>query len=167
MFVRNFLPRYPQPDADAIQNLSMAVVVEQKRLGGGSHSTVGTITDIATVLRLLYSRMGQPNIGYANMFSFNDAQGMCPNCNGIGRKIDVDLEAFLDTSKSLNDGAILFPEYAVNSWDWSLCIQSGLFDTAKRLDDYTADEMELLLHSKPFKVKTQMAGKDINLTFEG
>src|SRR5882757_8213393 len=97
MFVRNFLPKYPQPDADAIENLSMAVVVDQKRLGGGSHSTVGTITDISSVLRLLYSRVGQPYVGYANAFSFNDPQGMCPECNGIGRKIGVDMDAFLDT----------------------------------------------------------------------
>jgi excinuclease UvrABC ATPase subunit len=86
MFIRNFLPRYPQPQADAIENLSMAVVVDQKRLGGGSHSTMGTITDISPVLRLLYSRIGQPHVGSSNVFSFNDPQGMCPECNGIGRK---------------------------------------------------------------------------------
>jgi excinuclease UvrABC ATPase subunit len=167
MFVRNFLPRFSQPDADAIENLNMAIVVDQRRLGGGSHSTVGTITDIAPVLRLLFSRLGQPHIGYANMFSFNDQQGMCPNCHGIGRKIGVDMEIFLDTSKSLNEGAILFSEYGVNSWDWSICTQSGLFDNAKKLEDYTAEEMELLLHSKPYKVETSLAGKSINLTFEG
>ena len=167
MFVRNFLPRFSQPDADAIENLCMAIVVDQKRLGGGSHSTLGTISDIATVLRLLFSRVGQPYVGYANMFSFNDPQGMCPECNGIGRKIGVDLGLFLDVSKSLNDGAILFSEYAVSSWDWSICTQSGLFDNAKTLADYTADEMELLLHSKPFKVKAQVANKFINFTFEG
>ena len=82
MFIRNLLPRYPQPDADAIENLSMAVLVDQKRLGGGSHSTVGTVTDIASVLRLLFSRIGQPYVGSANAFSFNDPQGMCPECNG-------------------------------------------------------------------------------------
>ena len=86
MFVRNFLPRYPQPDADAIENLSMAVIVDQKRLGGGSHSTVGTVTDIASVLRLLFSQIGKPYVGYANAFSFNDPQGMCLECNGLGRK---------------------------------------------------------------------------------
>src|SRR5215204_3617130 len=78
MFIRSFLPRFAQPEADAIENLSMPVVVDQKRLGGGSHSTLGTITDIAPVFRLLYSRVGQPHVGYANMFSFNDPQGMCP-----------------------------------------------------------------------------------------
>jgi excinuclease UvrABC ATPase subunit len=167
MFVRNFLPRFAPPDADAIENLSMAVVVDQKRLGGGSHSTVGTITDIAPVLRLLYSRVGQPYVGYANAFSFNDPQGMCPECGGLGRKLGVDLDAFLDRSKSLNEGAILYPEYAVDSWDWTLCIQTGLFDPDKKLADYSNEEMELLLHSKPYKVKTTIAGKSINLTFEG
>jgi excinuclease UvrABC ATPase subunit len=103
MFVRNYLPRFAQPDADSIKNLSMAVVVDQKRMGGGSHSTVGTITDIYTVLRMVFSRLGQPHIGNYNLFSFNDPQGMCSECNGLGRKIGVDMERFLDTSKSLND----------------------------------------------------------------
>src|SRR5712672_2354921 len=89
-FVRNFLPRYPQPDADAIENLSMAVIVDQKRLGGGSHSTVGTVTDIAPVFRMLFSRLGKPSVGYANVFSFNDPQGMCLECNGLGRTIGID-----------------------------------------------------------------------------
>ena len=90
MFIRNFLPRYPQPDADAIENLSMAVIVDQKRLGGGSQSTVGTVTDIASVLRLLFSRIGQTLCRcYANAFSFNDPQGMCLECNGLGRKIGI------------------------------------------------------------------------------
>jgi excinuclease UvrABC ATPase subunit len=166
-FIRNFLPRYPQPDADAIENLSMAIVVDQKRLGGGSHSTVGTITDIYSLLRLLFSRIGQPHVGSANLFSFNDPQGMCPECNGLGRKIGADLDVFLDTSKSLNGGAILFPEYAVGSWDWSLCTQSGLFANDKVLADYSDEEMERLLYGKPFKVETSMAGKAINLTVEG
>src|SRR5688572_21493446 len=89
MFIRNFLPRYAQPEADALENLSMAIVVDQKRLGGGSHSTLGTVTDIAPVLRVLYSRVGQPYVGYSNVFSFNDPQGMCPECNGVGRKLEV------------------------------------------------------------------------------
>ncbi|HZS77343.1 MAG TPA: excinuclease ABC subunit UvrA [Ktedonobacteraceae bacterium] len=166
-FVRNFLPRYAQPDADAIENLSMAIVVDQKHLGGGSHSTVGTITDIYSVLRLLYSRVGQPFVGYSNAFSFNDPQGMCPECNGLGRKIGVDLDKFLDTSKSLNEGAILYPEYAVESWGWNILTQSGLFDNDKKLADYSDEEMNLLLHSKPYKVKMNFGGKPVNLTFEG
>src|SRR5258707_12626468 len=97
LFIRNFLPRYAQPDADAIEHLSMAIVVDQKRLGGGSHSTVGTITDIYSLLRLLFSRAGQPYVGAAIAFSFNDPRGMCPECNGLGRMIGVDMQAFLAT----------------------------------------------------------------------
>lgn len=167
MFVRNFLPRYSQPDAESIEGLNMAIVVDQKRLGGGSHSTVGTVTDISTILRLLFSRCGQPYVGFSNYFGFNDPLGACPNCNGLGRKLDVDMERFLDTSKSLNEGAILFPEYAVDSWGWNILTQSGLFDLDKKLQDYTPKEMDDLLHSKPIKVKSNVAGKDINFTSEG
>ena len=166
-FVRNFLPHYAKPEADSIENLGMAIVVDQKRLGGGSHSTVGTITDIYSVLRLLFSRIGQPYVGSAIAFSFNDLRGMCSECNGIGRKIGVDMDAFLDTSKSLNEGAILYPDYAVGSWGWDIFPQSGLFDMDKKLVDYSSEEMELLLHSKPYKVKTQFGGKSVNITFEG
>ena len=167
LFVRNFLPKYPQPDADAIENLSMAVVVDQKRLGGGSHSTVGTVTDIYTLLRLLYSRLGKPYAGHVGVFSFNDPQGMCPECNGMGRKIGVDLGKFLDTSKSLKEGAILYSDYAVDTWGWNVLIQSGLFDNDKKLADYSEKEMELLLHGKPYKVMMDFGGKAVNLTLEG
>lgn len=166
-FVRNFLPRYAQPDADAIENLSMAIVVDQKHLGGGSSSTVGTITDNYSLLRLLFSRVGEPFVGNVNAFSFNDPQGMCPSCNGIGQMIGVDLEKFLDTSKSLKEGAILFPDYALDSWGLGILLQSGLFPVDKKLDDYTEAEMDRLLHSKPYKVKVEMAGKAVNMTMEG
>jgi excinuclease UvrABC ATPase subunit len=167
MFVRNFLPRYPQPDADAIENLSMAVVVDQKRLGGGSHSTVGTITDISTVLRLLFSRAGKPYVGNYNLFSFNDPQGMCPECKGLGRKVGLDLDKAFDTSLSLSKGAILLPEYLVDTWSWNILMQSGLFNNTKKLKDFTKGEMNQLLYSEPHKVKTKVAGKEINLTVEG
>src|SRR5687768_866534 len=167
MFIRNFLPKYSQPDADAIENLSMSIVVDQKRMGGGSHSTVGRITDINTILLLVLSRLGQPHVRPANVFGFNDPKGMCPNCNGLGRKLDVDLDKFLDKSKSLNEGAILFPEYAVDSWYWSQLISAGLFDPDKKISKYTKEEMEALLHSKPMKIKTKVGAKDFNMTFEG
>lgn len=167
MFVRNFLPKYAQPDADAIENLSMSIVVDQKRMGGGSHSTVGTITDINTLLRLLFSRLGKPHVGSANLFGFNDPKGMCPECNGLGRKLDVDLDKFLDTSKSLNEGAILFGEYAVNSWGWSLLLNTKLFDPDKKLSKYSAKEMDALLHHPPMKIKTNVGAKDFNMTFMG
>jgi excinuclease UvrABC ATPase subunit len=166
MFVRNFLPKYPQPDADAIENLSMAVVVDQKRLGGGSHSTVGTITDISTVMRLLFSRVGKPHIGNYNLFSFNDPQGMCPECNGMGRKVGLDIDKALDTSLSIKQGAILLPEYQVDTWGWNIAMQSGM-NVNKKVKDFSKAEMDNLLYSEPRKVKSKVGGKEINFTFEG
>ena len=136
-------------------------------MGGGSHSTVGPITDINTILRMMFSRLGQPHVGPTNVFGFNDPQGMCLNCNGLGRKLDVDLGTFLDNSKSLNEGAILFPEYAVDSWSWSNLIHTGLFDPDKKISKYTQKEMNDLLYSEPIKVKTRLGAKDFNLTYEG
>ncbi len=151
MFVRNFLPRYPQPDADAIEKLSMAVIVDQKRLGGGSQSTMGTVTDIASVLRLLFSRMGKPYVGFANAFSFNDPQGMCLECNGLGRKIGITTEALIDTTKSLNEGAVIAPGLA--DWERDLYAHSSFFDNDKKIADYTTEELDLLLYSEPRKHK--------------
>jgi len=149
MFIRNLLPRYPQPDADAIENLSMAVIVDQKRLGGGSQSTVGTVTDIAPVLRLLFSRLGKPYVGYANAFSFNDPAGMCMECNGLGRKIGITQDALIDTTKSLNEGAVIAPGLA--GWESDLYARSGFFDNDKKIADYTPEELDLLLYSEPRK----------------
>lgn len=165
MFVRNFLPRYSRPDVDVIENLSMAVVVDQKRLGGGSHSTVGTITDIAPVLRLLFSRYGQPHVGFSNMFSFNDPQGMCPECNGTGQTMGIISDTFLDLEKSLNEGAVQVPIWG--SFERDMYTSCGFFDNDKKLKDYTQEEMDLLLHGKDLKVKTQFGSQSINLTYEG
>jgi excinuclease UvrABC ATPase subunit len=148
MFVRNFLPRYAQPQADSIENLDMAIVVDQKRLGGGSHSTVGTITDIYTVLRLLFSRVGKPFVGYSNVFSFNDPQGMCPKCSGLGRKLQPIVEKFYDPSKSLREGAIQGPVF-----DDSIYMASGFFDNDKKLSEFTKQEMDLLLYGQEQKFK--------------
>jgi excinuclease UvrABC ATPase subunit len=158
MMVRNFLPRYSQPDADSIENLGMAIVVDQKRLGGGSHSTVGTITDIYTLLRLLFSRVGKPFIGYSNVFSFNDPVGMCPECNGLGRKLQPIVEKFYDPSKSLNEGAILGPVF-----DDSIYAASGFFDNNKPLSGFTKQEMDLLLYGEEQKFKLG----NMNRTYHG
>jgi len=166
-FVRTFLPRIPQPDADAIENLSMAVIVDQKRLGGGSHSTMGTVTDISPLLRLLFSRVGQPYVGPASSFSFNDPLGMCPECNGTGRRMRVDMSKAVDMTKSLNEGAILLPGYTVNSMDWNMIIQSWPFDPDKKLSDYSEEELDQLLYSKARKVPTDFGGKTVNITVEG
>lgn len=165
MFVRNFLPRYAPPHADAIENLSMPIVVDQKRLGGGSTSTMGTITDIAPVLRLLYSRVGKPYVGYSNAFSFNDPQGMCPECSGLGKKMGVMTESFIDMDKSLAEGALQVPGFA--SWELAMYSSSGFFDTNKKLRDYTKEEMDKLLYSKPEKIKMSFGGGIINVTYMG
>lgn len=151
-FIRNFLPHYSQPEADRIENLSTAIVVDQKRLGGNSRSTMGTITDINPILRVLFSRVGQPYVGHSYAFSFNEPPGMCPECDGIGKKIQLDMDKFLDTSKSLNDGAILFPVFAFGTWYWKSYTMSGLFDNDKKLADYTPDEWEMLLYGKGVKI---------------
>ena len=165
LFIRSFLPRYPQPEADVIENLSMAVIVDQKRLGGGSTSTVGTITDIYTVLRLLFSRLGEPHVGYSNAFSFNDPQGMCPECNGLGKKIGVVSDDFLDLSKSLNEGAVQVPVWG--SWEIDAYKASGFFDNDKKLSDYTPEEMDLLLYGKDRKYKLRIGDKSMNATYLG
>ncbi len=165
MFIRNFLPKYAQPHADAIENLSMAIVVDQRRLGGNSHSTLGTITDISPVLRLLFSRIGKPHIGNSNAFSFNDPQGMCPECNGIGKKMGVVADSFLDMSKSLNEGAVQVPVFA--TWEKSSYASSGFFDNDKKLSDFTDEEMKLLLYGKDLKYKLQVGGGTMNATYLG
>jgi excinuclease ABC A subunit len=165
MFVRNFLPRISQPEADEIKNLSMAVIVDQKPLGGGSHSTVGTVTDIATALRLMFSRFGKPYVGYANSFSFNDPAGMCPNCNGLGQKLGLDMEKAFDMEKSINEGAIRLPEYTgANSWGIEIVKHSKLFDNDKKLKDFSEKELDDLYHSKPIATDTM---KGVKLKFEG
>src|SRR5687768_16931838 len=165
LFIRSFLPRYPKPEADSIENLSMAVIVDQKRMGGGSHSTVGTITDIFTVLRLLFSRLGEPHAGYSNAFSFNDPQGMCPECNGLGRKIGVVSDDFLDLSKSLNEGAVQVPVWG--SWEIDAYAASGFFDNDKKLSEFTPEEMDLLLYGKDRKYKLRIGDKSMNATYLG
>src|SRR5205085_949498 len=103
-FVRHRLPHHGQPDADAIENLSAAIIVDQRRLGGNARSTVGTATDTYSLLRLLYSRHAKPTVGESSMFSFNHPEGMCPRCDGLGEVEALDLERLVDRDKSLNEG---------------------------------------------------------------
>jgi len=166
-FLRGFMPRYPQPAADSLANLNMAVVVDQKRLGGGSHSTVGTITDIFSVLRLLFSRAGTPSIGGAHLFSFNNPNGMCPACNGSGHEMGANVDLFLDESKSLNEGAILFPEYKPQTWGWHIIAESHFFDMDKKIAAYTKKEKELLLYGKARKIPLKVGAKKMNMTYQG
>lgn len=163
-FVRNFLPKVTQPDADAIKNLNMAIIVDQKRLGGGSSSTVGTVTDIAPILRTLFAKGGQPNLGHGYFFSFNNPQGMCPTCNGIGQMMSMNVDLAIDRSRSLNEGALQLSEYKVGSWGWKVVVKSGLFDIDKRISDYSEKELHDLLHGEPFKVDV---GGGLNIKYEG
>lgn len=151
-FVQGYLPHYGQPDVERIDNLNAPIIINQQRVGGGSRSTVGTYTDIAAVLRLLFSRGGTPSAGPAFAYSFNTPQGMCPECEGIGRTVQLDLDAFLDRSKSLNDGAILHPDFKVGNWMWKLYSLSGLFDNDKPIEHYTAQELDALLNGADIKV---------------
>lgn len=162
-FVRSFLPKYKEPDVDAIENLSTSVVIDQKRLGGNSRSTLGTITDINSLFRVLYSRAGQPSIGTANYFSFNDKEGMCEACHGIGRSVVVDESKLLDPTLSLAEGAIIFAPIKNTEWYMKSYLDSGLFDINKKVNDYSEEERELLLNGKDLKVKID----GVNSSYEG
>jgi excinuclease UvrABC ATPase subunit len=145
-FVRIRLPKYEKPQAEVIDNLTPSVIIDQTRLGGNARSTVGTISDLYSSLRLLYSRIGQPYTGAASCFSFNDPNGMCPECSGMGKVSDIDVESVIDKEKSLNDGAILDSLLKVGSYYWKQYAESGLFDLDKPLKDYSAEEYSLLLY---------------------
>ncbi len=162
-FVQGFLPHYGQPDVDHIEHLNAPIIIDQKRVGGGSRSTVGTYTDIAVLLRLLFSRVGQPYAGPAYAFSFNTPLGMCPECEGIGKTVQLDLDKFLDRSKSLNQGAILHPEFKVDKWIWKIYARSGLFDNDKPIQDYNELELQQLLYGADVKV---IFG-EFNVNYEG
>jgi excinuclease ABC A subunit len=164
MFIRTFLPKVKQPEADRIDNLNMPIIVDQRKLGGGSSSTVGTVTDTALLLRRLFGQIGQPNLEHVYLFSFNNPQGMCPQCKGLGREMGLDLETALDMSKSLNEGAIKLPDYEPEGWYWKILIEAKVLDADKKLANYSEDEMNELLHAKPRKVALS-AG--MNMTFEG
>lgn len=166
-FVRLFMPRYRQPEADEISCLSTAIVVDQRRLGGNARSTLGTITDINSLLRLLYSRFATPHLGFANSYSFNDPAGMCPECEGLGKIITLNLDAALDMGKSLNEGAILLPGYTVGSWLWKMYASHGFFDNDKKIRDYTPSEFHKLAYAKAEKVTLQYLDGELNSTYEG
>jgi excinuclease ABC A subunit len=140
------LPKYGHPDIDAIENLSAAVIVSQKRIGGNARSTVGTITDIYSLLRLLFSRAGTPQIGESSAFSFNDPAGMCPRCHGIGRIVTPDTSTFLDLDRSLEDGAILLPGFGSGQYWYRQYADIGTFNASTPLREWRPEEREALIH---------------------
>ncbi|MHB9944929.1 daunorubicin resistance protein DrrC [Clostridium botulinum] len=153
-FIRHRLPHYGQPDVDSIKNLSVAIIINQKRIGGNSRSTVGTITDITPLLRILFSRIGKPFVGYSDVFSFNNPNGMCMHCDGLGKVDSINIDKLLDKNKSLNEGAILFPTFKPGGWRLKRYIHSGLFDNDKKIKDYDEKELDLLLNKTDIKIET-------------
>nr|AFV52154.1 efflux pump [Streptoalloteichus sp. ATCC 53650] len=167
-YVQAVMPRYGRPDVDSLANLSTAVIVDQQRMGGNSRSTVGTATDTYALLRLLFFRAGSPPVDNPKAFSFNDPQGMCPECEGIGRRSALDVDALVDRSKSLQEGAILWPAFAVGTTYWRFFIMSGLFDNDKKLADYTADEWDALLNLPEKKITVEGPARTSgSFTYEG
>ncbi len=187
-FAQGFMPRMARPEVDVLEGLTTAIIVDGERMGAGTRSTVGTATDTNAVLRILFSRLGQPHIGSPNAFSFNvpsvrasgsitvergagktvrktfsRAGGMCPRCEGRGTVPDIDLTQLYDDSKSLAEGAFTIPGYKAGGWMVRSFTESGFVDPDKPIRDYTETELADLLHREPVKVKM----KGINATYEG
>ncbi|PWF80188.1 ATP-binding cassette domain-containing protein [Kocuria rosea] len=188
-FVQGFMPTQARPDVDVLDGLTTAIIVDQERMGANARSTVGTATDADAMLRILFSRLGQPHIGTAKAFSFNVASisgagavtmerggktvkerrsfsitgGMCPRCEGMGQVNDFDLTQLYDDSKSLNEGALTIPGYSADGWYGRIYGGSGFLDPDKPIRDYTETELHDLLHREPTKIKVD----NINLTYEG
>jgi excinuclease UvrABC ATPase subunit len=187
-FVQGFMPTLARPDVDVLEGLTTAIIVDQQRMGGDVRSTVGTATDANAMLRILFSRLGQPRAGSPNAFSFNvpsvrasgamrvergdgktvrktfsRAGGMCPRCEGLGTVSDVDLTQLFDDSKSLSEGAVTIPGYRAGGWNYRLYSESGLLDPDKPIRTYTKTEMHDFLYREPTRMK--IAG--INMTYEG
>ncbi|MGW4307793.1 ATP-binding cassette domain-containing protein [Streptomyces californicus] len=166
-FLRNRLPKYERPHVESVEDLSVAIVIDQKPLGGNVRSTVGTATDIWSVIRVLFSRCGTPSAGGATAYSFNDPAGMCPECDGVGRTVHLDLDRAIDWSKSLNEGALLLPGLSVGSWEWSLYGGSGRFDNDLPLAEFGEEDRRLLLHGSGFTVRVDMRTASADMRFEG
>lgn len=188
-FVQGFMPTLARPDVDVLEGLTTAIIVDQERMGANPRSTVGTATDANALLRILFSRLGQPHIGSPQAFSFNVASisgagavtfekggekvkerrefsitgGMCPRCEGTGNVTDFDLTALYDDSKSLSEGAITIPGFSMDGWYGRIFKGSGYFDPDKPIAKYTKKELNDLLHREPTKIKVD----GINLTYEG
>ncbi|MCA0295110.1 MAG: excinuclease ABC subunit UvrA [Actinobacteria bacterium] len=188
-FVQGFMPNLGRPDVDVLEGLTTAIIVDQERMGANPRSTVGTATDAAAMLRIIFSRLGVPHIGSSQAFSFNIATasghgavkvergggatavhrsftvqgGMCPRCEGMGSVSDFDLTALFDASKSLRDGALTIPGYSMDGWYGRVFMGSGFFDPDKPLGEYTRRELDDLLHKGPTKIKVD----GINITYEG
>lgn len=186
-FVQGFMPSVPRPDVDVLEGLTTAIIVDQERLGANPRSTVGTVTDANAMLRILFSKLGQPYIGGPTAFSFNiptqkasgvmtgpggekkivkDAiylGGMCPRCEGRGAVSDLDLSQIVDESRSLDEGAIMVPGYTADGWMVKGFSQSGFYPADKPIAEFTEKQRHLFLYGEVTKVKIS----GINMTYEG
>jgi excinuclease UvrABC ATPase subunit len=166
-FVQNFLPRYGQPDVDVLANLSTAIIVDQQRIGGTPRSTLGTATDIYTLLRVLFSRLGKPTVPHALALSFNDPAGMCPDCEGLGRVSQIDIDALVDKTKSLAEGPVRFPTFNLGGYNLNTFVKTGFFDVKKPLKKYTKEEWHDFLRRDDTTIKVNQQGQTFSSGYDG
>lgn len=167
-FVQQYLPKYGRPDVERIENLPVSIVIDQKKPTANSRSTVGTYTDMYALLRLLFSRVGEPFVGYSDSFSFNHPLGKCPKCDGLGEVTDLDIHKLVDFNKCLNDeGVINFPAFTTGAWRWKRYAYTGLFDLDKKIKDYSPQELDLFLYSPKVKIKNPPSNWPKTAKFEG
>jgi excinuclease UvrABC ATPase subunit len=161
-FVQGFMPTLARPEVDLLEGLTTAIIVDQERMGANSRSTVGTATDANAMLRIVFSRLGEPSAGPSFHYSFNLPAGACPRCEGMGSVTDIDLTQLYDERKSLAEGAITIPGYTVDGWMVRIFSASGFVDPDKPIRDYTETELHDFLHREPTKVKVN----GVNLTYD-
>ena len=145
-WIRGRLPKYEKPNVELIDNLNPSVIIDQSRLGGNSRSTVGTISDMYSALRLLFSRIGTPNIGPASYFSFNNPNGMCKTCAGIGKVMDIDISKLIHEDKTYDEGCFLLPAFGPEKYYWKLYRRPEHFRTEVAWRDLSEREQNMLLY---------------------
>ncbi|MFJ6532906.1 ATP-binding cassette domain-containing protein [Microbacterium sp. NPDC091662] len=151
-FIRARLPQMPTPDVQAMDGLTFTVLIDQRRFTGNARSTVATATDLASLVRLVFSRVGEPSAGYSPAYSFNDPSGMCPTCDGLGTVYDIDIDALIDPEKNIDEGPVRFSLFRPGVYRWKRFAYCGLFDRQKPLKDYTAEEMDQFLYADKLKL---------------
>lgn len=167
-FIQQYLPKYGRPKVEHIENMPVTIVIDQKKPAPNNRSTVGTYTDIYALLRLLFSRVGEPFIGYSDTFSFNHPQGSCPRCDGLGQVTDLDIHKLVDFNKCLNDEDVIhFPTFTTGAWRWKRYAYSGLFDLDKKIKDYSKEELDLFLYSPQIRLKNPPSNWPKSAKFEG
>ena len=167
-FVQQYLPKYGRPHVDSVEGLPIAVVIDQKKPAQNSRSTVGTYTDIYALMRLLFSRVGKPFVGYSDSFSFNHPQGSCPRCSGLGEIRELDIHKLVDFDKSLNDeDTIHYIAFGKGGWRWIRYAHSGLFDLDKKIKDYSPEELDLFLNSPQIRLKNPPSNWPKSAKYEG